>query len=69
MEEVKETYSVTELCNKFEISRNTLFKHINEGTIPGMFRIGNLFRFKRCEVDTWINNGGHQENIKERRYR
>ena len=44
---------VDEVCEYVGISRDTVYKWIDEKEFPG-YRVGRLWRFKAEEVDQWI---------------
>lgn len=60
----KECYTVAELRNKVGMSRATIYNKIENGVIPGVFRIGNTYKFKKDKIDEWIENGGELKDRK-----
>jgi excisionase family DNA binding protein len=49
--------SVEELAKYLGISKETIYRWLEKGTIPS-HRIGKLWKFKPSEVDRWIRAGG-----------
>jgi excisionase family DNA binding protein len=47
--------SVRELSEILDIKEKTLYHLVSEGKIP-YYRIGKLVRFKRDEIDSWIES-------------
>ena len=41
------------VCEYIGISRDTIYKWIDEKDFPG-YRVGRLWKFKKEEVDAWI---------------
>jgi excisionase family DNA binding protein len=64
-EELKDIMDVREASEYLKIKPSTLYKYVNEGTVPG-FRVGNLWRFTRTSLDRWIEEKMQEPQKKER---
>jgi len=49
--------SLEEIANYLGIKRDTVYKWINEKSIPA-HKVGHLWKFRKKEVDHWIESGG-----------
>ena len=49
--------SVDEIGDYLGIKRDTVYKWINEKSMPA-HKIGRLWKFKKDEVDEWVRSGG-----------
>lgn len=49
--------SVDDICNYLGVKRDTIYKWINEKSMPA-HRVGRLWKFKKEQVDSWIEAGG-----------
>ena len=47
--------TIEDLAGYLNISRRTVYRLLNEGTLPG-FRVGSHMRFKRDEIELWLEN-------------
>lgn len=47
--------SVQELAKYVGISKETVYRYLEHGTIPA-HRVGKLWKFKSDEIDNWIVN-------------
>ena len=52
--------SVEEICKYLGISNDTIYKWINDKTMPA-HKVGRLWKFKKDEVDDWVRGGGANE--------
>lgn len=52
--------SVEEICNYLGVKRDTVYKWINEKSMPA-HRIGRFWKFKKEQIDAWIEAGGAAE--------
>jgi len=50
---MEELLTLEELAKYLKISKYTLYKMLENGKIPG-FKIANQWRFKKSEIDRWI---------------
>ena len=50
----REVMDIHECAAYLGISRDTLYRHAMAGTIPA-FKLGNRWRFKRSQVDEWMD--------------
>lgn len=55
--------SVDEICDYLGVKRDTVYKWINEKSMPA-HRVGRLWKFKKEQVDTWVEVGGAAEHTK-----
>lgn len=56
--------SVEEICEYLGVKRDTVYKWINEKSMPA-HRVGRLWKFKKDELDEWIKDGGAAEPSKK----
>lgn len=49
--------SVENMCEYLGISRDTIYKWIEEKGLPA-YRLGRLWKFKAGEVDEWVKKRG-----------
>lgn len=50
---MEELLTLEELAKYLKISKHTLYKMLEKGEIPA-FKIANQWRFKKSEIDKWI---------------
>jgi len=53
MAEDREVMDIHEASHYLGISRETLYKYLNEDKIPA-FKLGNRWRFKKTVLDRWM---------------
>ena len=51
--------TVREVAELLRVSPQTLYKMLEQGTIPAL-RVGNQWRFERRQVTEWLTAGGEQ---------
>ena len=49
--------SVDEICKYLSVSNDTVYKWIEQKSMPG-HRVGRCWKFKQTEVDDWVRSGG-----------
>ncbi len=49
--------SVVEICQYLGVSNDTVYRWIDKRGMPA-HRVGRLWKFKKEQVDTWIEAGG-----------
>ena len=49
--------SVEEICDYLGVKRDTVYKWINDKSMPA-HRVGRLWKFKKEQVDSWVEAGG-----------
>lgn len=49
--------SVDEIAAYLGVKRDTIYKWIDEKSLPA-HRLGRLWKFKKDEVDDWVRSGG-----------
>jgi excisionase family DNA binding protein len=49
--------SVDDICDYLGVKRDTIYKWINEKSMPA-HRVGRLWKFKKEQVDAWVEAGG-----------
>lgn len=49
--------TVEELAALLRINRNTAYKYVHDGTVPGVRRIGTSLRISRAAVLEWLRQG------------
>jgi len=50
--------TVDELAKYLRMKKVTIYKHAQEGKIPG-FKVGSTWRFKKTTIDKWIEDKEH----------
>jgi excisionase family DNA binding protein len=50
---VSPVMTVNELADYLKLKTVTIYKHAQEGKIPG-FKVGSKWRFKKETIDEWI---------------
>ena len=48
--------TLDELCSILRVSKHTIYKQRSMGIAPTAYRFGKYLRFKRTEVDEWIES-------------
>lgn len=56
MEITNRWYSLKEICEYLGVSRDTVFKWIDNKNMPA-HKLGRQWKFKTDEVDNWIKSG------------
>lgn len=49
--------SINEICEHLGVSSDTVYKWIERHDMPA-HRMGRLWKFKKDQVDAWVENGG-----------
>lgn len=49
--------SVEEICKYLGVSKDTVYRWIDKHGMPA-HRMGRLWKFKRTQVDAWVEAGG-----------
>lgn len=49
--------SVDDICDYLGVKRDTVYKWISEKSMPA-HRVGRFWKFKKEQVDSWIESGG-----------
>jgi excisionase family DNA binding protein len=49
--------SITEICTYLGVSNDTVYKWIDKHGMPA-HRLGRLWKFKKSQVDAWVESGG-----------
>ncbi len=49
--------SLSEICQYLGVGKDTVYKWINRAEMPA-HRMGRLWKFKREQVDAWVETGG-----------
>lgn len=58
MEELNDRWlSVDEICKHLGVSKDTVYKWIDKHGMPA-HRMGRLWKFKKEQVDVWVEAGG-----------
>ena len=56
--------SISEICKHLGVSNDTVYKWINKYGMPA-HRMGRLWKFKKDQVDAWVEAGSAAENTKK----
>jgi excisionase family DNA binding protein len=65
MPDTREVMDIREASQYLGVSRETLYKYLNEEKIPA-FKLGNRWKFKKTVLDRWMErestktDGGHR---------
>jgi len=54
--------SVEEIAEHLGISRDTVYNWISDKEMPA-HRMGRLWKFRRSEVDKWVQSGGAARTV------
>jgi excisionase family DNA binding protein len=57
-------FSVDEIATHLGIKRETLYKWLAEKDIPA-HKVGHLWKFRKHEIDYWIESGGADSRKKK----
>ncbi len=69
MSEIREVMDIRQASPYLGVSRETLYKYLNEDRIPA-FKLGNRWKFKKGVLDRWMEKESTQlENPLRRRRR
>jgi excisionase family DNA binding protein len=52
---LKEFLTILDLSETFSLKKSTLYSLVESGELP-YYRIGRLIRFKKQDIDTWMEN-------------
>jgi excisionase family DNA binding protein len=55
--------SISEICKYLGVSNDTVYKWIDKHDMPA-HRMGRLWKFKKEQVDAWVEDGGAAEHTK-----
>lgn len=55
--------SISEICKYLGVSNDTVYKWIDKHDMPA-HRMGRLWKFKKEQVDAWVEAGGAVEQTK-----
>jgi len=56
--------SISEICKHLGVSNDTVYKWIDKHEMPA-HRMGRLWKFKKKQVDEWVEAGGATEHQKK----
>lgn len=58
MAEIEDRWlSISEICKHLGVSNDTVYKWIDKHEMPA-HRMGRLWKFKKKQVDAWVEAGG-----------
>ncbi len=64
MTEIEDRWlSISEICKYLGVSNDTVYKWIDKRDMPA-HRMGRLWKFKKEQVDAWVEAGGATEHPK-----
>lgn len=52
--------SINEICKYLGVSSDTVYRWIDKHAMPA-HRVGRLWKFKKEQVDAWVEGGGASE--------
>jgi excisionase family DNA binding protein len=59
-----EVLTIKEVAEYLKVNERTIYRLAASNELPG-FRVGNAWRFKRSDLDTWVLKQTEQAAIKE----
>lgn len=59
-----EVLTIKEVAEYLKVNERTIYRLAANNELPG-FRVGNAWRFKRSDIDTWVLKQTEQATIKE----
>ncbi|ENU2906514.1 MULTISPECIES: helix-turn-helix domain-containing protein [Gammaproteobacteria] len=57
-------FTIREVTQYLKLNEKTTYRLTAEGKLPG-FKVGGSWRFRRAEVDKWIDDKINNKDIKE----
>ena len=57
--------SISEICKHLGVSNDTGYKWIDRHAMPA-HRMGRLWKFKKKQVDAWVESGGTLSESREK---
>ena len=66
MGESREVMNIRQASQYLGVSRDTLYRYINEGVIPA-FKLGNRWKFRKTILDRWMERKMSQAKSGKRR--
>lgn len=60
--ENNEIFTISELCAFLKLAEKTAYRLVSEGKLPG-FKVGGSWRFRKSEVEKWIEKQEKQNVI------
>ena len=66
MSESREVMNIRQASQYLGVSRDTLYRYINEGVIPA-FKLGNRWKFRKTILDRWMERKMSQAKSGKRR--
>lgn len=54
--------SIREICEHLGVSSDTVYKWIDKHAMPA-HRMGRLWKFKKDQVDAWVEAGGAADKL------
>jgi excisionase family DNA binding protein len=65
---LKEFLTIDELSEYLNLKRSNLYSIVESGVLPH-YRIGRLIRFKKQDIDTWMEDHRRDENSVDKKAR
>lgn len=59
-----EVLTIKEVAEYLKVNERTIYRLAASNELPG-FRVGNAWRFKRSDLDTWVLKQTEQPTIEE----
>ncbi len=59
-----EVLTIKEVAEYLKVNERTIYRLAASNDLPG-FRVGNAWRFKRSDLDTWVLKQTEQPTIEE----
>lgn len=67
MPDTREVMDIREASSYLGVSRETLYKYLNEERIPA-FKLGNRWKFKKTVLDRWMERESTSEPARHRKH-
>lgn len=67
MPDTREVMDIREASSYLGVSRETLYKYLNEERIPA-FKLGNRWKFKKTVLDRWMERESTNDPAKRRKH-
>lgn len=55
---------IQELCKYLKCGRNSIYKNIEKGNLPAPLKVGRLSRWRKEEIDEWIDRNNKKIKCK-----
>lgn len=63
---MEEVFTLTEVSKYLRVNKATIYKRVQKGTMPA-FKVGKVWRFKRGEIEAWVEANSAYKRSKKKR--